>query len=84
MSKKEELRRWHRNKTVRASIKTASGETTEAISRGDAEKARAALLNATRQLDKAASKGVIHKNAVGRKKAKLTRKLNLLTKSNNK
>lgn len=37
------------------------------------------LINASKKLDKAASKGLIHKNAANRKKSRLAKKLNALT-----
>jgi small subunit ribosomal protein S20 len=59
-----------RNKAVRSEVKTAVRVTREAISAGDAAKAQAALVVATKKLDKATSKGVIHaNNAANRKSA---------------
>lgn len=59
-----------RNKAVRSEVKTAVRVTREAIAAGDAAKAQAALLVATKKLDKATSKGVIHaNNAANRKSA---------------
>ncbi len=78
MGKKKDLRRWHQNKVVKSSVKTAIGEMNEAILGKDAKTASEALLKAIRQLDKAATKGVIHKNTASRKKSRLTRKVKLL------
>jgi small subunit ribosomal protein S20 len=59
-----------RNKAVRSEVKTAVRVTREAVAAGDAAKAQAALLVATKKLDKATSKGVIHaNNAANRKSA---------------
>lgn len=59
-----------RNKAVRSEVKTAVRVTREAIAAGDVAKAQAALLVATKKLDKATSKGVIHaNNAANRKSA---------------
>jgi small subunit ribosomal protein S20 len=59
-----------RNKAVRSEVKTAVRVTREAIAAGDAAKAQAALKVATKKLDKATSKGVIHaNNAANRKSA---------------
>ena len=78
MGKKKDLRRWHQNKVVKSSVKTGIGEVNEAILGKDAKTANEALLKAIRQLDKAATKGVIHKNTASRKKSRLTRKVKLL------
>jgi small subunit ribosomal protein S20 len=51
-----------RNKAVKSELKTAVRRTREAIAAGDKAKAEAALATATKKLDKAVSKGVIHKN----------------------
>jgi len=43
------------------------------------ETATAALVTASQKLDKAASKGLIHKNAAARKKSRLAKRLNALS-----
>lgn len=60
-----------RNKAVKSSLKTAIRKTREATAAGDVEKANVALREATRKLDKAVSKGVIHKNQAANKKSAL-------------
>ncbi|MFD6416315.1 30S ribosomal protein S20 [Streptomyces sp. NPDC060194] len=62
-----------RNKAVKSSLKTAIRKAREAVAAGDVEKATAATRAATRQLDKAVSKGVIHKNQAANKKSALAR-----------
>lgn len=63
-----------RNKAVTSSLKTAVRHFREAVQAGDAEKAQELARSAARQLDKAASKGVIHRNqAANRKSAKIGR-----------
>ncbi|GAA2726354.1 MULTISPECIES: 30S ribosomal protein S20 [Streptomyces] len=62
-----------RNKAVKSSVKTAIRSAREAIAAGDAEKAVAAVRLASKKLDKAASKGVIHKNAAANKKSALAK-----------
>ncbi|MEU7567501.1 30S ribosomal protein S20 [Streptomyces fradiae] len=64
-----------RNKAVKSSLKTAIRKAREAAASGDVEKATVAAREASRKLDKAASKGVIHKNAAANKKAALASKL---------
>src|SRR5215467_4128361 len=51
-----------RNKSVKSSLKTAIRKFREAADAGDAELAGTALRDASRKLDKAVSKGVIHRN----------------------
>jgi len=63
-----------RNKAVKSSLKTAVRSFREAADAGDAEKAQAALVAASRQLDKAASKGVIHKNQAANRKSAMAQK----------
>ncbi|MER5964004.1 30S ribosomal protein S20 [Streptomyces sp. NPDC002057] len=60
-----------RNKAVKSSLKTAIRKAREAVAAGDVEKATIATRAASRQLDKAVSKGVIHKNAAANKKSAL-------------
>ncbi|MEU2889039.1 30S ribosomal protein S20 [Streptomyces albidoflavus] len=60
-----------RNKAVKSSLKTAVRKAREAVAAGDAEKATEYTRAASRQLDKAVSKGVIHKNQAANKKSAL-------------
>ena len=78
MKKKRDLEKRHRNRVVKSSIKTAISGVNEAISGKDASAVSEALNKAIRELDKAVSKGVIHKNVASRRKSRLTRKVNLL------
>ncbi|MEU0136588.1 30S ribosomal protein S20 [Streptomyces sp. NPDC006296] len=64
-----------RNKAVKSSLKTSIRKAREAAAAGDVEKATAAVRDASRQLDKAVSKGVIHKNAAANKKSALAVKV---------
>jgi small subunit ribosomal protein S20 len=52
--------------------------TRTALTGGNAEEARASLARAIQLLDKAVTKGVVHRNAAARKKSRLTRQLNAL------
>jgi small subunit ribosomal protein S20 len=67
-----------RNKAVRSELKTAIRRTREAVAAGDAEKATAAARDASRKLDKAVSKGVLHKNNAANKKSALAQKVDSL------
>ncbi|MFI6102895.1 30S ribosomal protein S20 [Streptomyces sp. NPDC093595] len=64
-----------RNKAVKSSLKTAIRKAREAAAAGDVEKATVAAREASRKLDKAVSKGVIHKNAAANKKSALAAKV---------
>ena len=65
-----------RNKSVKSSLRTAVRAFRDAADTGDKEKAAELLLATNRKLDKAASRGVIHKNQAANKKSALARTLN--------
>jgi small subunit ribosomal protein S20 len=67
-----------RNKSVKSSLKTAIRQFREAADSGDRAKADSALQNASRKLDKAASKGVIHPNQAANKKSAMATRANSL------
>ena len=67
-----------RNKSVKSALKTAIRTFREAAESGDKAKATAALASASRQLDKAASKGVIHANQAANKKSAMAARANAL------
>jgi small subunit ribosomal protein S20 len=60
-----------RNKAVKSELKTYVRKTREAIDAGDSAAAQDALRVASRKLDKAVSKGVIHKNQAANRKSSL-------------
>ncbi|MFH8571221.1 30S ribosomal protein S20 [Streptomyces sp. NPDC017993] len=64
-----------RNKAVKSTLKTAIRRTREAVEAGDLQKATTAQAAAAKTLDKAVSKGVIHKNAAANKKSALAKKV---------
>lgn len=65
-----------RNKSIKSATKTAIKKVYTAIEAGDKAAAQAALLAATSTMDKAASKGVYHKNTVSRKVSRLSKAVN--------
>jgi small subunit ribosomal protein S20 len=67
-----------RNKSVRSALKTAVRRFHEAIEAGDADKAKALAADAAKKLDKAASKGVIHKNQAANRKSAVQKKASSL------
>lgn len=71
-------RRRLRNKSVKSSLHTAIRAFRTAAAEGDKDKANELLLCANRKLDKAATKGIIHKNQAANKKSALTQTFNKL------
>jgi small subunit ribosomal protein S20 len=67
-----------RNKSVKSSLRTAVRAFREAAAAGEKDKATELLASTSRKLDKAASKGVIHKNQAANKKSALAHTLNKL------
>lgn len=71
-------RRRQRNKSVKSSLHTAVRGFREAVEAGDKEKSGDLLVSTSRKLDKAASKGVIHKNQAANRKSALARAFNTI------
>lgn len=67
-----------RNKSIRSKVKTAMKKVDAAVAAGDKAAAQAALLAATSEIDKAASKGVYHKNNASRKVSRLAKAVNAM------
>ena len=66
------------NRMVKSSLKTAVKKADVAIDAGDKAKANAAVQAAVKVIDKAAAKGVIHKNNAAHKKSRIVLKYNKL------
>ena len=64
-----------RNKSTRSALRTHIKRLTQSLDAGDRAAAEDAYKEAARALDKAASKGVIHKNKAANKKSRLARRL---------
>lgn len=64
-----------RNRLVRSKTRTEVKKARTAIQTGDVENARQATLEAIRTLDKAAVKGVLHRNNAARRKSRLMKRL---------
>jgi small subunit ribosomal protein S20 len=69
-----------RNRVVRGSTRTFVQKARLVIGEGNVEDAKTATLEAISALDKAASKGVIHKNNAARRKSRLMKRLATLSK----
>ncbi|MFG2104852.1 30S ribosomal protein S20 [Micromonospora echinaurantiaca] len=64
-----------RNKSVKSSLKTAVRKFNEAVEAGDVEKAAVLMRDASRKLDKAVSKGVIHSNQAANRKSAIAKRV---------
>jgi small subunit ribosomal protein S20 len=67
-----------RNKAVKSEFKRAIRATRLAVTAGDKDKAVASLALASKKLDKAVSKGVIHKNQAANKKSAIAKSVGAL------
>jgi small subunit ribosomal protein S20 len=67
-----------RNKSVKSALKTAVRRVRTAVDAGDKATAQAELVTASRSLDKAVSKGVIHANQAANRKSALAHQVNAL------
>jgi small subunit ribosomal protein S20 len=67
-----------RNKAVKSELKTYVRRVREAVAAGDKEAATAAVAAASRKLDKAVSKGVIHANQAANRKSAVAKLVNAL------
>ena len=67
-----------RNKSIKSAVKTSIKKVEAAVTAKDKEAAAAALQNALSTIDKAASKGVYHKNNAARKVSRLSKAVNAL------
>ncbi|MCL2543574.1 MAG: 30S ribosomal protein S20 [Nocardioidaceae bacterium] len=75
---KQNEKRHERNKAVKTGLKSAVRKFREAAEAGDKDAAVTAGQNATRLLDKAVSKGVIHKNQAANRKSAIMKKASSL------
>ena len=67
-----------RNKADKSQLKTTIKKFNAATAEGNQENAEAAYKAAVKSVDRAVSKGLIHKNNAARKKSRLTKKLNAI------
>jgi small subunit ribosomal protein S20 len=67
------------NIAVKSALRTAIKNFETKVEAGEKENAEAAFVDASKKLDKAANKGLIHKNAASRQKSRLAKKLNGLS-----
>lgn len=67
-----------RNKAVRSEVRSAVRAVREEVAAGNSDEAKAKLQAASRKLDKAVSKGVLHKNNAANRKSKLAAQVNAI------
>jgi small subunit ribosomal protein S20 len=76
--KTNEKKRTH-NAAQKSALRTSIKTFESLVDQKNVEAAKSALLTASKKLDKAAAKGIIHKNAASRQKSRLSKKLNGVT-----
>lgn len=67
-----------RNNSVKSELKTAIRAVTTAVEGADKDAAATALQAASRKLDKAVSKGVLHRNNAANRKSAVSKRVNAL------
>ena len=67
-----------RNKSIKSGVKTSIRKVEAAVAAKDEEAAVVALQNVISTIDKAATKGVYHKNTAARKVSRLSKAVNTL------
>ena len=65
-----------KNVSIKSAVKTAIRKVLEAVKAAKLEELTVALNKAYSVIDKAVSKGVLHKNTAARKKSRITRHIN--------
>lgn len=78
---KKTAKRALRNQSVKSALKTQTKKIIELLSSKKIDEARKELKLLISQLDRAKSKGIIHKNSASRKKSRLMKKLQAVSKS---
>ena len=67
-----------KNKQEKSALKTTLKKFEVAVAEGNKEQADSAYTAAVKSIDKAVTKGILHKNTAARKKSNITKKLNAL------
>jgi small subunit ribosomal protein S20 len=78
---RQSVKRQARNQAIRSKVRTFVKRVRESIDAENADEATARLQGATRAIDKAVTKGVLHRNTASRKISRLTRAVRSLTAS---
>jgi len=67
-----------RNRALRSALRTQCRKVREAVADGDPERAEAEFRLATKRLDRAGARNIIHRNAAARLKSRLSAKIKAL------
>ena len=70
---RQNAKRAERNKAVRTALKTSTKKVRTGVAGGDADEATARQRETARALDKAASRGIVHKRTAARRKSRLAK-----------
>ena len=79
-SVKTDAERRARNVALKSSVKTSVRKVSDAVAANKTEVAKELLSKASSTIDRAATKGVLHKNTAARKKSRLAKKINAAAK----
>lgn len=71
-------RRAH-NATIKSAMRTAIKQVEASVAKNEADKAKTALSEAAKRIDKAVKTGLVHKNAAARYKSRLAKQVNGLS-----
>tara|TARA_B100000029_G_scaffold57128_1_gene51737 strand:+ start:2375 stop:2638 length:264 start_codon:yes stop_codon:yes gene_type:complete len=75
-SHRQSLKRRARNRGQRSALRTSIRKVREAVASGDLEGAQGLLVSATKRIDQAAAKNLIHANKAARTKSRLAKLIN--------
>jgi small subunit ribosomal protein S20 len=75
---RQNIKRNLRNRSYKSALKTQIKNFLGAVKEGNVQSAEEELRRTVKKLDKAAAKGILHKNTASRKKSRLTKKFNQL------
>jgi len=75
---RQNMKRRERNISIKSKVKTSIKKVLGAVDKKDAAGSKTVLHSAISTIDKAVSKGVLHKNTASRKISRLTKKVNKL------
>jgi small subunit ribosomal protein S20 len=76
---RQSVKRQDRNQAIRSRVRTFVKRVRESIDAKNADEATTRLRSATRAIDKAVTKGVLHRNTAARKISRLTRAVRALS-----
>jgi len=75
---RQNIARRQRNRSIKRAIRTQCRKVREAVEAGDAETAEVEFRLATKKLDRAGARNIIHRNAAARTKSRLSAKIKAL------